>query len=141
MSTPPPYAYDPEVVRAGRGDGWMFFAGTVLGMTGIMKLIDAIWAFRYKGELPANLKDGLLGDDLTTYAWTFLVIGVVLIAASFLVLQRSPFGRWVGIIAAVIGWVGAMVWMPYFPIWALVYIVLSALVIYGLVVYGGRVPE
>jgi len=59
--------YDDEPVS-----GWMFFAGTVLGLAGLMRLLDSIWAFRYNGALPDELSDGLLGDKLTTYAWVWL---------------------------------------------------------------------
>ena len=51
------------------GSGWLFFAGTVLGLAGLMRIVDSIWAFRYNGALPAGLKDGVLGDNLTTYGW------------------------------------------------------------------------
>ena len=45
--------------------GWMLFAGTVMGLAGLMRLLDSFWAFRYNGALPDALKDGLLGDNLT----------------------------------------------------------------------------
>ena len=32
-----------------RGSGWLVLAGTVLGLAGLMRIIDAIWAFRYNG--------------------------------------------------------------------------------------------
>src|SRR5687768_11608748 len=73
--------YDDEPVS-----GWMFFAGTVLGLAGLMRLLDSIWAFRYNGALPDELSDGLLGDKLTTYAWVWLIVGVLLIVSSWLLL-------------------------------------------------------
>ena len=42
-----------------------------------------------------------------------------------------------GIIAAVIAGVSALWWMPFYPVWAFVYIVITALVVYALAVYGG----
>jgi hypothetical protein len=122
------------------GSGWLFFAGTILGLAGIMRIFDSIWAFSYNGALPENLKDGVLGDNLTTYAWTWLIVGCVLIVSSVLLLTRSQFARWVGIIAAAIGGVSAMWWMPYYPIWSMVYVGLAVLVFYGLVAHGGREP-
>ncbi|HEX4776939.1 MAG TPA: hypothetical protein VFW74_09215 [Acidimicrobiia bacterium] len=119
--------------------GWLFFAGTVLGLAGLMRIIDSIWAFSYKGALPENLKDGVLGSNLTTYAWLWLGVGVVLVIASFLVLTRSQFARWVGLIAAAIGGVSAILWMPYYPVWSLVYVALAVFVFYALARYGG--PE
>jgi hypothetical protein len=120
------------------GSGWRFFAGTILGLAGLMRFIDAIWAFRFHGTVPDGLKDGVLGSSLKTYAWTWLAVGVILIVASFLVLRRSQFARWIGMIAAGIGVLAAMTWMPYYPIWSLTYVALGAMVIYALAQYGGR---
>ena len=123
-----------------KGSGWRFFAGTMLGLAGIMRIVDSLWAFGYKGNLPENLKDGLLGSNLTTYAWTWLTVGCVLIVSSFLVLRRSQFARWIGFIAATIGGVTAMFWMPYYPIWALTYVGIAVLVFYALFRYGSKEP-
>jgi hypothetical protein len=68
----------------------------------------------------------------------WLGVGVVLLICSFLVLARSQFARWVGIIGAAIGTVSAIAWMPYYPVWSLVYIAMGIGVIYALTVYGGR---
>src|SRR3954451_24422616 len=81
-----------------KGGGWLFFAGTVLGLAGLMRIVDSIWAFSYNGALPQGLKDGVLGDSLTNYAWLWMGVGVLLIIASLLVLVGSQFGRWVGLI-------------------------------------------
>ena len=48
------------------GVGWLLFAGTVLGIAGIMRIFDAIWAFRYDGVVPEGLEGAILGTSLTT---------------------------------------------------------------------------
>ena len=120
------------------GSGWLFFAGTILGLAGLMRIIDSIWAFSYKGALPDNLKDGVLGSSLKNYAWVWLIVGIVLLSCSFMVLVRSQFARWIGIIGGAIGTVSAVAWLPYYPVWSLVYIGMGIGVIYALSVYGGR---
>ena len=120
------------------GYGWLFFAGTVLGLAGLMRIVDAIWAFRYNGALPDGLQDGVLGDNLTTYGWVWLVVGAILIIASFMLLTRSQFARWIGLFAAAIGALSAMTWMPYYPIWALTYVGIAVFVFYALAAHGGR---
>ena len=122
------------------GTGWLFFAGTMMGLAGLMRLLDSFWAFRYKGGLPANLHDGVLGSNLTHYAWAWLVVGMILLASSFLILVRSQFARWVGYIAATIAAVSAMAWMPYYPVWSLTYVAIAVLVFYALARYGARRP-
>lgn len=63
-----------------RDEGWLVFAAIVLGVAGIMRIFDAIWAFRYHGVLPENLEgaircisaicvDALLPDLVADLRW------------------------------------------------------------------------
>jgi hypothetical protein len=119
-----------------RDYGWIRFASFVLFFAGVMRIFDAIWAFGYDGRLPQSLKHALLGDSLNTYAWLFLAVGILLIAAGLSVLYLSELGRWIGVGAALFGALTAMTWIPYYPEWSLLYIVLAVLVMYALIVRG-----
>jgi hypothetical protein len=121
-----------------RGDGWIVFAAVVLGVAGVMRVFDAIWAFRYHGVLPENLENAIFGHSLRTYAWIYVFVAAILILCAFAVLQRSQIARWVGVVAGAIAAISAVWWMPYYPIWSLTYIGLGIAVIYALVAYGGR---
>ena len=120
------------------GDGWLIFAGTVLGIAGIMRIFDAIWAFSYHGAVPENLENAIFGHSLKTYGWVYLVVGIVLILCSGGVIVRSQISRWIGIFAGAVMAVSAIWWMPYYPVWSLTYIFVGILVIYGLAVHGHR---
>jgi hypothetical protein len=120
------------------GLGWLMFAGTLLGFAGVMRVIDAIWAFGYKGSLPDSLRDGVLGSNLKTYAWTWLIVGAIMIIASLSLLVGSQFGRWIGIAAAAIAGLSAATWLPYYPVWSVIYIAMAVVVFYALTRYGGR---
>ena len=120
-----------------RRSGWLTFSVVVLIIAGIMRVIDAIWAFGYHGAIPDNLQGALLGHSLATYGWIWLIIGVILIVAGALVLgpsdQRSAeVSRWIGIVAAALAAISAIFVMPYYPVWALIYIAIAVMVIYGL---------
>jgi hypothetical protein len=120
------------------GMGWLFFAGSVLGLAGLMRIVDSLWAFNYKGALPDGLQNGVLGSNLKHYAWAWLAVGVIYIVSSVLLMARSQFARWVGFFAATIGGLSAITWMPYYPIWSLTYIGIALLVFYALARHGGR---
>ena len=122
----------------GRGEGWVTFAAIVLGVAGIMRIFDAIWAFRYHGVLPENFEAAIFGHSLKTYGWIYLVVAAVLIVSAVLVLSGSQVARWAGVVAGAIIAISAVWWMPYYPVWSLAYIAIGALVIYALVVYGGK---
>jgi len=123
------------------GSGWLFFAGTILGIAGVMRIFDGIWALRYDGVVPDELESALLGNSLSTYGWVWIIVGVILIGASFAVLNRSQFARWIGMIAGGVLAITSIWWMPYYPVWSLVYIIIGMFVVYGLAVYGGRNPS
>jgi hypothetical protein len=121
-----------------KGEGWRFFVGTVLGIAGIMRFFDAIWAWSYNGVVPDNLQNSLFGHSLTTYGWVYFIVAIILIGASFGVLVGSQLSRWIGFFAGGLLAISAIWWMPYYPIWSLTYIGIGMLVIYGLAAYGGR---
>ena len=120
------------------GEGWLVFAGTVLGIAGIMRIFDAIWAFRYHGALPNNLENAIFGHSLKTYGWVYLVVAAILLVSSFGVLARSQFSRWIGIFAGAVMAISVVWWMAYYPVWSLVYIFIGVLVIYALAAHGGK---
>jgi hypothetical protein len=120
-----------------RHSGWLTFSAVVLIIAGIMRVIDAIWAFGYHGAIPDNLQGALLGHSLATYGWIWLIIGIILIAAGVLVLGPSDqpsaeISRWIGIVAAALAAISAMFVIPYYPVWALIYVAIAIMVIYGL---------
>lgn len=128
-----------------RRSGWLTFSAVVLIIAGIMRVLDAIWAFRYHGAVPNSLKDATLGHSLTTYGWLWLITGAILIAAGVFVLGPSQrpsaeISRWAGIIAAALGAISAIFLMPYYPVWSFIYIAISIMVIYGLSAHFGEEP-
>jgi len=121
-----------------KGEGWLIFAAIALAVAGIMRIFDAIWAFRVNN---VNLPDGTIGSNIRNYAWVWLIVGIVLILCAFAISQRSQIARWVGIFAGAVCAITSIWWMPYYPIWALTYVAIGVLVVYALAAYGGRDQE
>jgi hypothetical protein len=118
--------------------GWITFAAIILMFAGVMRFFDAIWAFGFNGALPRGLQDATLGENLNTYAWLYLLVGIVLVLAGIGVLMGGQFSRWIGVVGAALGGLSAMPWLPYYPVWSLIYIAIAALVMYALIAHGGR---
>jgi hypothetical protein len=124
--------------------GWLTFSAVVLIVAGIMRVFDAIWAFRYNGPVVDNLHSALFGHSLTAYGWIWLIVGVILITSGFLLTGTTPvaeeIARWIGIVASAIAAITAVTWMPYYPVWSLIYVGVAILVIYGLVAHFDEEP-
>jgi hypothetical protein len=117
--------------------GWLTFSAVVLMIAGVMRIIDAIWAFRYSGKPIVELNHAVLGHSLNTYGWIWLITGVVLLLAGILILGppsqlSAELARWIGIIAAVLAAISGIILVPYYPVWALIYVAIAVTVVYGL---------
>jgi hypothetical protein len=117
-----------------RGSGWIAFAGIMLIITGALGVVNGLWALDHKGTVSELLYE----SKLETWGWIVLIWSILVLIAGFLVFGRSQFGRWIGIIAASIAMIINMTWVFAFPVAALIEVFLAALVLYALIVYGGR---
>ncbi|MGO9582841.1 MAG: hypothetical protein ACLP36_08545 [Acidimicrobiales bacterium] len=122
--------------------GWLTFSSVMLMIAGLMRVIDGIWALQYHGAIPNDLKNALLGHNLTTYGWIGVIMGIILIAAGVLVMgpgdqPSAEVSRFIGVLSASLGAISAIILVPYYPVWALIYVALSVMVIYGLTAHFG----
>jgi uncharacterized membrane protein len=120
-----------------RGASWLAFASTMLLISGGFKILDALWAFQNDDELSEGVQTVLFEDDLTAWAWVWLVAGIALIAAAIALVSGVQWARWVGIVTAGVSAISFLPWIYYQPLWTILSVVLAVLVIYALAMYGG----
>ena len=118
--------------------GWLAFAGTMLFLSGVFKVLDALWVFKYDDEISDRVQTVIFAHDPTSWGWAWLILGVVLMVAGFVVVTGSQWARWFGIVVAGIAALFNYSWMFVEPIWALLGEVLLIMVIWALLFYGGR---
>ena len=119
------------------GGGWVAFAGTMLILVGFFNIIDGIAAIANSNYLANQL----LFANMDAWGWFFLILGAIQICAGFAVLGGSTWGAIVGIGSAFFNAIAQLSWARTYPVWAVLAIVVDGLVIYALVVYGGRRRE
>ena len=120
-----------------RGGGWLAFAGIMLVLVGMFNVIDGIAAIANSDYLVNEL----LFANLDAWGWFFLIWGILQICAGFGVVSGAAWGAMVGVITAFVNAIAQLSWAATYPVWAVCAIVLDVLIIYGLVVYGGRRGE
>ena len=116
------------------GTGWIAFAGTMLILVGCFNVIDGIAALANSDYLVNQL----LFSNLHAWGWFFLIWGAVQIVTGFAVYSGAGWAAIVGVVSAFGNAIAQLSWARAYPVWAIAAIVLDVLVIYGLVVYGGR---
>jgi hypothetical protein len=120
------------------GVRWLAFAAALLAVSGIFKILDAFWAFKYDDDVSAEVQTVLFERDLTSWGWLWLVVGIVLVATGFAVVTGAEWARWVGIVAASVAAITFLPWIYYQPLWTILSVTLAVLVIYALAAYGGH---
>ena len=128
---------------AGSGAGWKLFAGIMIIMVGTFNVIDGLVAltnvnyFKNVGggaELP-------LTNNIKIWGWVVLILGAILILSGFLIFVGNMFGRIIGVLAASANAIVQLAFLPHYPLWSFTMILVDILVIWGIVVHGGRLME
>lgn len=138
-----PNGYETEAAREatvrtppGHGEGWVLFAGIMIAIAGIMNTVGGIAAIDEANFWVGDAQ--FIVSDLSTWGWIILVIGVLQLFAAFSIWSGGQYGRWVGVASASLNAVAQLFFLAAFPFWSLAIFTLDILVIYGLLVYGGR---
>jgi hypothetical protein len=129
--------YGETRVMTPRAAGWLSFAAALLVVSGIFKILDALWAFKYDDDVSDEVQTVLFENDLASWGWVWLGVGIILILAGFAVVSGSQWARWVGIVAASLAAISFLPWIYYKPLWTILSVTLAVLVIYALAAYGG----
>ena len=116
------------------GSGWIGFAGIMLILVGFFNIIDGISAIANADYLVNQL----LFANLDAWGWFFLIWGILQVFAGFAIMNGSTWGAIVGVVTAFVNAIAQLSWARTYPVWAIAAIVLDVLIIYALVVHGGR---
>jgi hypothetical protein len=120
------------------GVGWLAFAASLLVISGIFKILDAIWAFKYDDDVSESVQTIVFERDLAAWGWIWLLLGILLIVAGFAVVKGAEWARWFGVVVLAVAAIANYSWIVWAPIWTLVLEGIYGAAIYGLMVYGGR---
>ena len=114
--------------------GWVVFAAAVLLTVGALDIIQGIVALTKDGTYLIAERDLLVTTDFTTWGWTLIVWGAVLILSGASLFAAQGWGRWFAIVAVILNLIAQIAWFPAYPLWSLVAIGLGVAVLFALTV-------
>ena len=118
-----------------RVTGWWMFAGILLLVGGTL---NVIWGIAAIGDAKFFVADQkYIISSLHTWGWVTLILGVLELIAGFSLFSGGGFGRWVGIFAAALASISALLSIPAYPFWSLCVFALSVIILYEL----SKAPE
>ena len=118
-----------------RGLGRAVFVAVLLMIAGTLNIIYGIAAVS-DAQFFTNTTQYVF-SGLHTWGWITVILGVIQVTAGFSLFAGGSFGRIIGIIAASIGAIGALLSVGgAFPFWSLAIFAICIICLHGLLVYG-----
>ena len=74
--------------------------------------------------------------DVRTWGWVHVFVGLVILAAALALFTGATWARVIGVVVAAVAMLVGFAWLPWYPLWAILFIVTSASVIWALTAHG-----
>lgn len=120
--------------------GFTAFAGFMMIMMGGWWIISGLVGL-FNSEFYVVTLRWIFEFDISTWAWIHLIVGSIILVAGIFLFQGAVWARTVGVIIAVIAGLLSFAWLPYYPIWAILFIVVSIAIIWALTAHGRDIKE
>lgn len=115
--------------------GWVVFAAVLMVVAGGIWAIQGLIAV-FNDNLVIFGTEGAILLDVTGWGWIHIILGALLVLAGILVLRGNLFGRMIAVILAVLSIIVNFIWLPVYPVWAIVIITLDVFILYAVIVHG-----
>ena len=122
---------DEHPVRQGIAAGTTIAAAALLLIAGVVSLVQGISAVA-ADELFVVGVEYTYAFDVTTWGWIHIVVGILVIVAAFGLFAGAAWARMAGIALAGLSILANFLWLPYYPVWAIVVIALDVVVIWAI---------
>jgi hypothetical protein len=106
-------------------------------LAGFLQAVAGLTAIS-KEEFYTFGQQQLLVLDVTTWGWVHLAVGILLLCAAWSLFSGHLFGRVIGITLATLSAAANMLFLPAYPIWSIIIIVIDVLIIHSLAIHGRR---
>ncbi|GAA2541538.1 MULTISPECIES: DUF7144 family membrane protein [Streptomyces] len=123
--------------RAGReaespwAASWTAAAAALMTFGGIMAVFQGIAAIA-QDDVFIAAPDFTYEFSLTGWGWLHLILGALVTAAGITLFRGATWARAVGVALAGLSMIANFVWLPYFPVWSIVLIVIDGFIIWAL---------
>ncbi len=119
--------------------GWIAFAGMMMTMLGVFHIVQGFVAL-FNDEYFLVGPSGLVVNvDYTAWGWTHIIAGIVVLVAGFCVFAGQMWARVVGTMVALVSAIVNLGFLAAYPIWSMMMIALSVVVILALTVHGSEI--
>ena len=112
-------------------EGIGIFAGAALLTVGLFQFLQGV-AAAAKDDLFVRTSNYVFSFDLTTWGWIHIVVGILVAVVGGAILAGQRWALVAGIVLAILSALLNFLWLPYYPVWAVVIIAFDIAVVWAL---------
>jgi hypothetical protein len=125
---------------SGWAAGFTMFAAVIMIMAGVFQALQGLVGI-FENEFYVPTRNYLFQFDATTWGWTHLILGLLVAFAGWGLLSGRTWARVVGVTLAALSATVNFLFMPYYPVWAILIITVDIFVIWALTAHGREFKE
>jgi hypothetical protein len=114
--------------------GFAITAGLIMIMTGIFQALEGLAAL-INDDFFVRVGNYAFDVDVTAWGWIHLILGLAVATVGGFVIRGAAFARGVGMGLALLAAIANFLFIPYYPLWSILILVLNVMVIWALAVY------
>ena len=111
--------------------GWTVLAATLMIFGGAMAILQGVAAIA-KDDVFVVTNNYAFQYSLTGWGWVHLILGIVIVLAGFALFTGALWARIIGVALAGLGALANFLWLPHYPLWAIVLIAIDIFIIWAL---------
>ncbi|MCA2211198.1 MULTISPECIES: DUF7144 family membrane protein [Nocardia] len=124
-------------VRDGIAAGTSIAAGILLAVVGVLQIFQGISAVA-NDDLIVVGPEYAYQFDLTSWGWWHIVLGAIVVIVAIGLIAGQTWGRVAAMLIAALSIVANFLWLPYYPWWSIIIIVLDVVVIWAIATWHPR---
>ena len=115
--------------------GWIAYAAVMMMVLGTFNAISGLTAI-FADDIYVRGADNTVVFDVTTWGWVNLVLGIAVVTTGVFLLKGALWATVAGTLFVMINLLTQMLFLPAYPFWSLLIIVVDLLVLWALLVHG-----
>jgi len=117
--------------------GWVYFASMMmLILGGLQALAGLVALFRKTFYVSPH---GLIVWNYTAWGWINIILGILIALAGMALASGRTWARVLASLIVVLNAIGNLAFLPAYPFWSIIALILDGLVLYAITVHGREV--
>lgn len=122
--------------------GWLGFASVIMILSGMFQAIEGLVGLaRPAFFIVSRQSQVLIVSSVHAWGWINVVVGAIILLTGVALLSGATWAKVVTVLFALGSAIVNMLYLPLYPIWSIICIALSVIVVYALMAHGAETME